>query len=287
MLRISTVHLRTQGENPLMSTDDHAKIINTISHFKNLSAEYTREQLELSEAPRGPGQIRNAVKRYRATNRITEEREAEIEERLEEYLRLMTVAVAQVMRLDEGDLGTTRDKFCGYFEETCEGTRIVYYEGEDLPPEVEAALNGATQTDGASSSTAATSTFSDRKDAAAATFSDRKDAATTTEEWVASTGGRGAAAAEEEATTLGLDGDGEAQVPLQVPESWPQPLVLTCEGVRRAGRAAEALTASDFEKWTKYELEGCLETLGAIDWDKDTKIDIWTLLTEKKVRKLL
>ncbi len=274
MLRISTVHLRTQGENPLMSTDDHAKIINTISHFKNLSAEYTREQLELSEAPRGPGQIRNAVKRYRDTNRITEEREAEIEERLEEYLRLMTVAVAQVMRLDEGDLGTTRDKFCGYFEETCEGTRIVYYEGEDLPPEVEAALNGATQTDGASSSpsTAATSTFSDRKDAAA-----------TTEEWVASTGGRGAAAAEEEATTLGLDGDGEAQVPLQVPESWPQPLVLTCEGVRRAGRAAEALTASDFEKWTKSELEGCLETLGAIDWDKDTKIDMWTLLTEKKV----
>ena len=65
---------------------------------------------------------------------------------------------------------------------------------------------------------------------------------------------------------------------LQMPE------LLSCNGIRAAGKAAVVVEADDLEAWEPDELWNCVETLGSIDWPLETKLEVWRLLENKVIK---
>lgn len=56
---------------------------------------------------------------------------------------------------------------------------------------------------------------------------------------------------------------------------------ITCHGIKAAGPAAIGLTSEDLSKLSQADLFDCVEALGRIEWDEDTKGQIMTLLKQK------
>ncbi len=56
---------------------------------------------------------------------------------------------------------------------------------------------------------------------------------------------------------------------------------ITCHGIKAAGPAAIGLSIDDLSKLSQADLFDCVEALGRIEWDEDTKGQIMTLVKQK------